>query len=147
MSNPPIPFRPPVGLRLAAAAKAVSRAFDEEMAAAGGSMAIWQVLIAVKSRQTGNQRELAASMGIQGATLTHHLNGMEKSGLVTRARNPENRRVHAVELTSAGEELFLRLREVAFGFNHRLRDGLADEDLDRFEHVLDRLVANATAER
>jgi MarR family transcriptional regulator for hemolysin len=56
------------------------------------------------------------------------------------------RRADAVE-PPAGEVLFLRLREVAFNFNHRLRDGLADEDLDRFEHVLDRLVANATAER
>jgi DNA-binding transcriptional MocR family regulator len=44
-----------------------------------------------------NQRQIAESIGIQGATLTHHLNAMEADGVVTRRRDPTNRRVHVVE--------------------------------------------------
>src|SRR5256885_17028387 len=99
------PFRPPIGLQLAGAAKLVSRAFDEAMAEAGGSMPIWQILLTLKTRRIANQRQLAEAVGIQGATLTHHLNAMERDGLLTRSRDPENRRVHVGALTEAGQRL------------------------------------------
>ncbi len=38
---------------------------------------------------------------------------METRGLITRRRDPDNRRIHVVELTAAGEEAFLRLRQAA----------------------------------
>ena len=49
---------------------------------------------------------------------------MESAGLLTRRRDPRNRRLHLVELTPEGEALFSRLREVAFAFDQRLRAGL-----------------------
>jgi MarR family transcriptional regulator, transcriptional regulator for hemolysin len=137
------PARTPIGLHLARVAREVSRAFDDALVAAGGSLPVWLVLISVKSRDAGNQRELAEAMGIQGATLTHHLNAMESAGLVTRRRNPQNRRAHIVELTSAGDALFLRLREAALGFNTRLRSGFTDGDLATVEELLSRLRDNA----
>jgi len=138
--NPP--FRPPIGLHLAGTAKSVSRAFDEAMAEAGGSVPIWQILISLKSRRLGNQRELAEAVGIQGATLTHHLNAMERDGLLTRRRDPANRRVHVVDLTDEGEQLFHRLRVTAMAFDRRLRTDLAEEDIAVFERVLAKLTEN-----
>src|ERR1700676_1352300 len=114
------PARTPIGLHLARVAREVSRAFDDALVAAGGSLPVWLVLSSLKSREIGNQRELAEAMGTQGATPTHHLNAMESAGLVTRRRNSENRRAHVVELTTAGDALFLRLREAALGFDTRL---------------------------
>jgi MarR family transcriptional regulator for hemolysin len=136
------PFRPPVGFRLAGTAKTVSRAFDEAMAAAGGSLPSWQILMALKTRSLGNQRELAEAVGIQGATLTHHLNSMERGGLLTRRRDPDNRRIHVVDLTEKGERMFHRLRETAIAFDRRLRADLADEDIAVFERVLAKLAEN-----
>ena len=138
------PARLPVGLQLAQAAKAVSRAFDDALAQAGGSLPVWLVLISVKSRQAASQRELAAAAGIQGATLTHHLNAMESAGLVTRRRDPENRRTHLVELTPAGDALFLRLRDAAMAFDQQLRSGLSGRDIDQLEQLLTRLRGNVT---
>ena len=77
-----------------------------------------------------NQRELATAVGIREATLTHHLNAMEADGLLTRRRDPGNRRVHVVELTEAGEDAFARLRDAAVGFDRRLRRGISAEELD-----------------
>lgn len=137
------PFRPPIGFQLAGAAKLVSRAFDEAMAEAGGSMPIWQILLTLKTRRVANQRELAEAVGIQGATLTHHLNAMERDGLLTRSRAPENRRVHVVEVTEAGERMFHTLRTVAVAFDKRLRTDLAESDLTVTERVLAKLAENA----
>ena len=138
----PKPERPPIGLLLARAAKSVSRAFDDALAEAGGSLPVWLVLISLKSRSLGNQRELADAVGIREATLTHHLNAMDAQGLVTRRRDPANRRVHLVELTEAGEALFLRLRDAAFAFDQRLRRGLTDRDAADLEGLLLRLERN-----
>jgi MarR family transcriptional regulator for hemolysin len=140
----PRPTRPPVGLHLAQVAKVVSRTFDDALAEAGGSLPVWLILITLKSRQLANQRQLAAAVGIQGATLTHHLNAMESAGVVTRRRDPDNRRVHLVELTPAGDALFLRLREAAMTFDEQLRAGLSDRDVTQLHRLLGNLHDNVT---
>ena len=61
----PPPARLPVGRQLALTARLVSRAFDEALAEAGGSVPVWLVLISLKSEQIRNQRELADAVGIQ----------------------------------------------------------------------------------
>jgi MarR family transcriptional regulator, transcriptional regulator for hemolysin len=138
----PPPFPPPIGLRLAHAAKAVGRAFDAALAAAGGSRPTWLILIALKSGRTRNQRELARAVGIEGATLTHHLDAMEAEGLITRRRDPGNRRVQVVELTERGEAAFNRMRGAAVGFDRRLRAGIPDTEVARLGELLDRLREN-----
>jgi MarR family transcriptional regulator, transcriptional regulator for hemolysin len=136
------PARTPIGLELARAARTVSRAFDNALAEAGGSLPVWLVLLNLKTRQVSSQRELAEAVGVREATLTHHLNAMDTQGLVTRTRDPANRRIHVVELTPAGEAAFIRLAEAATTFDRRLRDGLNDADLDVLATVLGRLAGN-----
>jgi MarR family transcriptional regulator for hemolysin len=140
------PARTPIGLELARAARTVSRAFDDALAEAGGSLPAWLVLLNLKTRQVSSQRELAEAVGVREATLTHHLNAMERQGLVTRTRDPGNRRIHVVELTPAGEAAFVRLAEAATAFDRRLRDGLSDADLDVLATVLGRLTGNVAGE-
>lgn len=136
------PTRPALGLSLARAARVVSRAFDQALGDAGGSLPTWLVLLNLKIGAPANQRRLADAVGITEATLTHHLNAMETAGLVTRRRDPDNRRVHVVELTGAGEAAFLRLREAAVAFDHRLRRGVSADEAATLEDVLARLAAN-----
>lgn len=138
----PKPVRPPIGLQLSRTARSVSRAFDDALAEAGGSLPVWLVLISLKSQEPDNQRDLARAVGIREATLTHHLNAMEAQGLVTRRRDPANRRVHLVELTEAGEAAFVRLRAAALAFDQRLRGGFSDDEIAGLEALLARLEAN-----
>jgi MarR family transcriptional regulator for hemolysin len=136
------PASHPIGLRLARTARVVSRAFDEALAGAGGSLPVWLVLLSVKTGRVANQRELAQAVGIREATLTHHLNAMEDEGLLTRRRDEINRRIHVVELTETGEAAFARLREAAVAFDQRLRAGLSRDELVTLDGLLDRLAAN-----
>ncbi len=138
----PRPAQQPLGLHLARVSRTVSRAFDDVLAEAGGSLPVWLVLISLKSGQLASQRELAEAVGVQGATLTHHLNAMESAGLVTRRRDPANRRLHLVELTPAGDELFFRLRDAATAFDQRLRTGFSDTEASQLETLLTRLRDN-----
>jgi MarR family transcriptional regulator, transcriptional regulator for hemolysin len=143
----PRPAHQPLGLHLTRISRTVSRAFDDTLAEAGGSLPVWLVLISLKSRQLSSQRELAEAVGIQGATLTHHLDAMESAGLVTRRRDPANRRLHLVELTPAGDALFLRLRDAAMAFDQRLRAGLSESEVGQLEALLTRLRDNVSGGR
>ena len=139
------PTSPPLGLQLARTARAVSQEFDRAMATAGGSAATWQVLLLVRSGEWSTQSQLAKAMGITGATLTHHLKGLEAQGLVRRWREPDNARVQRVELTPDGIAMFERLREVARRQDERLRRALTADQADQLRALLDRLDAGLHA--
>ena len=111
------------------------------MADAGGSASAWQVLLLVRSEQWDTQSRMAQAMGITGATLTHHLNALERQGLVRRWREDSNRRVQRAALTDEGEALFQRLRHVAQRHDERLRSQLSDAELELLAELLDKLQA------
>jgi MarR family transcriptional regulator for hemolysin len=124
-------------------AKELGRSFEDALVAAGGSTPIWQVLEALNTAAHRTQADLAAAIGVRQPTLTHHLDAMERAGLVSRAREDANRRVQRVTVTESGQHLFLRLRRAAASFDGRLRAGLDDGDIAGLRRVLDQLSENA----
>jgi MarR family transcriptional regulator for hemolysin len=140
------PATPPIGLQLTRTSRAITQAFERAMAQAGGSVSTWQVLLLARSANWDTQSEMAEQLGITGATLTHHLNGLERKGLVRRWREDNNRRVQRVELTDDGIELFNRLRAVAQRHDRLLRSQLSDDEIEQLGALLGRLAAGVQAE-
>jgi MarR family transcriptional regulator, transcriptional regulator for hemolysin len=134
-----------MGLYVTRRSRALTRAFEKVLAEAGGSLPTWLVLASLKGGLPGKQAELAEAVGIEGPTLTHHLNRLEAAGLVTRARHPENRRVHIVALTAQGEQMFANLLTRVRAFDEALRAGFRADELTTLHDLLGRLVDNATA--
>ena len=123
-------------------AKTLNRAFDATLAERGGSLPTWLVLLSVTGEHR-SQRSIAAQVGVEGPTLTHHLNRMEADGLVTRERDPQNRRVHQVALTDNGRTVFHELLGAVVSFDERLRAGFTDDEVTTLRVLLHRLAANA----
>jgi MarR family transcriptional regulator, transcriptional regulator for hemolysin len=138
------PDGPPIGLLLATTSKAVGRAFNDALAAQGGSIPIWLILNALKSGRRRSQLELARNVGIEGPTMTRHLDGLEQSGLVERKRDPVDRRAVQVQLTRAGHTLHGRLLKAVIAFNQQLRTGLTGDDVETLRRVLGRLRDNVS---
>lgn len=138
----PKPDLPPIGLEVANVAKRVTQAFDTALAAVGGSRPAWLILLTLKTRSVASQQQIADVVGIRGATLTHHLNAMESGGLLTRRRDPDNRRIHVVELTDAGHAAFAAMRGAAVRFDQRLRKGLSSTEIARLRATLEHMSAN-----
>jgi MarR family transcriptional regulator, transcriptional regulator for hemolysin len=132
-----------LSLLIARVAKELSRAFDDVLVAAGGSIPTWQVLRALSAGGHRTQADLAAAIGVRQPTLTHHLDALERAGLVTRERPEADRRVQSVSVTESGAQLFLRLRRAASSFDGRLRAGLDDGDVAELRRLLGQLAENA----
>jgi MarR family transcriptional regulator for hemolysin len=143
--RPGPPREEPIGIVVGRTGKAVERAFDDALAAAGGSRPTWLILLAVKTGAGRTQARLAGRVGIAGPTLTHHLDRLEATGTVVRARDPGNRREHTITLTNSGETLFLRLREAAVAFDRRLRAGLSSAETAELRRLLTALHDNVAA--
>lgn len=136
------PDGPPIGLYLATTSKQVGRAFNRALGKSGGSVPVWLILSSLKGERWRTQQDLARAVGIEGPTLTRHVDALERDGLVTRQRDTGDRRAVRVELTAAGEALHADLLRAVIAFNRRLRRGLAEDDVAQLHELLDRLASN-----
>lgn len=81
------------------------RRFSERIADLGMSEAQWRVIGFLNQGQGLTQTELALLLGIQKAPLGEHIDKLETSGLLTRQRDPNDRRVNRLYLTADGQHL------------------------------------------
>jgi MarR family transcriptional regulator for hemolysin len=136
------PQTEPIGLDVTSTGRVLSRAFNDALVGAGGSLPQWLVLMALKRGDHAMQRDIATAIGIEGATLTHHLNRMEADGLVRRERVADNRRSQLVALTRAGENLFATLLAAVVAFDAQLCEGFSDRELATMRKLLAKLRSN-----
>ena len=138
------PEGPPIGRTLATTAKTVSSAFNAALRAEGGSLPVWLILNSLKHDRWSTQLDLARSLGIEGPTMTRHLDNLEQSGFVTRRRSETDRRAVLVELTEAGSAAYDRMLGAVIAFNKRLQTGLSRDDLKRLHQMLAQMAGNVS---
>ena len=133
-----------LGRHLVFTAKALRAAFEETLAANGGSLGTWVVLNALSDVGSVSQAALATHVHLEGATITHHIDRLESLGLVRRLADPDDRRVRRLELTDAGVELHTRLLAAAVDFERATLAGVSPR---RRPHSapLDRIQSNLAA--
>ena len=133
-----------VGPRLRMAAKSARMLLERHLSHAGASFGNWTVLATLEGGGPMIQRALAASLGIEGPTLTRHLDRLEELGLIRRNRTGADRRYARVELTAAGQTLCHDLDAIARTANDQLLTGFTDTEITQLKSMLKRLITNAS---
>jgi DNA-binding MarR family transcriptional regulator len=67
------------------------------------------ILIALESEGPRSQQELAERLNVNRTVMVKLVDGLEGRGLVTRLRNPDDRRAYALHPTPAGREAMLEM--------------------------------------
>lgn len=129
-----------IGVTLWESTQIITRAFDRVLAEHGGNRPVWFILMTLDRGVHTTQRALAQAVGITDATLTHHLNALERRGLIARHRDADDRRVQRIELTDDGETAFRAMRTAAIDFDRRMREVVGPDDLEALRRALGRLV-------
>jgi MarR family transcriptional regulator for hemolysin len=146
LSNPHGPNpNEPLGRHLVFTAKVVREGFEQALTAAGGSLGTWIVLSAVSHEGIVSQTMLASRMHVEGATITHHVDRLEKIGLVRREIDPNDRRVRKIELTPEGVRLHKALLAAAKEFEGILLAGIGERQQVELRRTLDRIQTNLGA--
>ena len=132
-----------VGPHLRIAAKSARMLLERHLTQAGASFGTWTVLAILESGGPMVQRILAASLGIEGPTLTRHLDRLEELGLIHRNRAGADRRYALVGLTAEGRALCHELDAIARAANDQLLNGFSDDETAQLKSMLQRLTGNA----
>jgi MarR family transcriptional regulator for hemolysin len=124
---------------LAMTGKVVREQFDRALTDVGSSLNTFVVLRTVASGPGVSQRQLASSLGIEGPTLTHHLDRLAADGLLLRVPSPSDRRVSFVELTDAGRAHLDQVQAYADQLDHEFRTLFTPSEICVLSELLTRI--------
>jgi len=137
-----LPFEASVGYQLRMANRATQRYLQSRIEPFGVSLGMWYFLRALWEADGLTQRELSRRIGTMEPTTLTALAAMERAGLVTRERDPKDRRKLNVLLTPKGRELEQVLLPLATEVVDQATAGFSPEDRARFLEYLQAVQRN-----
>ncbi len=117
----------------------VASAFAERIARLDLTPPQTGLMRVVASEPGRSQQALAQQLGTPPTRLVALVDGLEERGLLERRRNPQDRRLHAVHLGPAGEELMAGIRNVAREHEDAVLAPLDDDERARLRELLGKL--------
>jgi DNA-binding MarR family transcriptional regulator len=131
-------------VRTSSAFKRLTTQRMKEEFAITGIQAEILMLLATAPSMLGN--DLAAVVGVNASTVSHALDGMEKSGLLTRKRCTEDRRVVRIALTEPAKRMARRTLHITRHILDAITSGISAADLKVLQRVLQRMAENCQAQ-
>lgn len=131
-----------LGFLLYDAARLMRRDFDRRARSLGLSRAQWSVLAHLARKEGVKQAELAEVLDVQPITLARQIDRLERSGLVCRRPDPEDRRVRRLYLSALAEPILTQLRALGRETRAEALRGLSQEQRRSLTQILARIRDN-----
>jgi len=132
------------------ASRAVTRAYGPLLEPLGLTYPQYLVLLVLWEEKTSSVKELGQRLALDSGTLTPLLKRLEQSGLLSRRRDSEDERVVRIELTSEGQKLRAKARNIPTDLACRAGFNVSEERerarLDRLRKDLAALTQQIDAE-
>jgi MarR family transcriptional regulator for hemolysin len=127
-------------LRLGFMARRWRKILDAEFRSSGLTDATWRPLVHLHILGDGvRQKDLAASLGIEGPSLVRLIDSLIAKGLIERSEDVRDRRAKLLCLTSEGLKLLGRIRETVTGLEDEIFCSFSDDELSQFTEFVQRL--------
>jgi len=135
-----------LGRLLSLTAKVAKEDFDAQLSAVGSSLNTYVILKTAHHFRGLSQRRLADVLGIEGPTLTHHLDRLTADGLLRRVPYPADRRAYRIELTPNGKAHLDRVSAYADQADYQFRQMFTPRELETLFVLLNRIRDHYTKE-
>ena len=89
-----------------------------------------------------NQKELAEKTCVKPSTITIMLRKMEKSGLIEKKTDKNDRRIYIVSLTEKGSDIVKKLSSLIENLEENSLKGISEEEQDILFRLLDKILTN-----
>lgn len=106
----------------------ISRMYNSEASAFGGSMAMGYALLSIDEEGTPSTK-LAPKMGMEPRSLTRMIKALEENGFIKKGVDKEDKRLVKIFLTSKGKEKRDIAKKVVLRFNDRVYQSIPEKDL------------------
>jgi len=118
---------------------AIARMYNQQALKFDGTMSIGYALLNVSSEEGTAAMKIGPLMGLEPRSLTRLLKSMEEKGLITRQVDKNDKRSVRVLLTKQGKKMKEKSRETVLRFNEAVREEVAEEKLNVFFEVVQRI--------
>jgi MarR family transcriptional regulator for hemolysin len=138
----------PLARSMGRAHKVVKAWCNRQLEELDASVTEWIVLfnIADAPEPGASQAEIARFSDMGGPALVRHIDRLEADGLVTRTRDPDDRRTLRLQLTAAGRRRFEAIRDVVHRCDAQLRGVVTTREADVMQQALRKLFDFCSAE-
>ncbi len=107
----------------------------------------WPFLLFLWANENLSQRDLSRLMAIEESTVTNTVDRMERDGLISRTRTPDNRRRNQLRLTERGRGLMSTLLPEAMQVVQTATQGMSEMEIAFLTSLLGKVQVNLADER
>lgn len=137
MPYPADTLRSTFGATLARASRQWRRAADQRLQPFDLTEATWLPLVRIaRATSPPRQKDLAASLSLDGSSIVRLLDNLEAAGLIKRREEASDRRAKAIFLTARGRAIADKVEVVAQQVRHDALAGLSDREIEIAFRVL-----------
>jgi len=127
-------------LRLGYLTRCWRKILDAEFRSSGLTDATWRPLLHLHILgEDIRQKDLAASLGIEGPSLVRLIDSLISKGLIERSEDVRDRRAKLLRLTPEGLKLVDRIRKTVTGLEDGIFSSFSDNELAQFADFVQRL--------
>ncbi len=127
-------------LRLGCLTRRWRKVLDSEFQSSGLTDATWRPLLHLHILgEDIRQKDLAASLGIEGPSLVRLIDSLITKGLLERSEDATDRRAKLLRLTPEGVKLVDRIRKTVTGLEDGIFSSFSDNELAQFADFAQRL--------
>jgi MarR family transcriptional regulator, transcriptional regulator for hemolysin len=137
------PLRNGFASLIARAARQWRRAVDRRLQPFGLTEATWLPLIHLaRAAEPMRQKDLAASLVLDGSSVVRLLDALETAGLIERRGESGDRRAKTISVTRFGLSIIDQVEAASLAVRNATLVGLSDDDLAVATRVLERVCQN-----
>jgi MarR family transcriptional regulator, transcriptional regulator for hemolysin len=126
--------------RLSLTARRWRQVLDSEFQSWGLTEAMWRPLLHLHVLGDGvRQKNLAASVGIEGPSMVRLIEALVVRGLIRRAEDAGDRRAKLLFLTEEGRGIVSRMRETVALLDKEVLDSFTGRELAQLERFITRI--------
>jgi DNA-binding MarR family transcriptional regulator len=94
------------------------------------------ILFMLREKDGQSMSELSQVLSMDNSTVTGLVDRLQRSGLVTRRANPDDRRISLIRITPQGVEEIKKAKPVITRVNERIKTGLSEQEINTFKGIL-----------
>lgn len=94
------------------------------------------ILFLLREKDGQSMSELSQVLSMDNSTVTGLVDRLQRSGLVTRRANPDDRRISLIRITPQGMEEIKKAKPVITRVNERIKAGLSEREINTFKGIL-----------